>query len=575
MNLFNQYRDAVVAAVTGVFPTAELSKLTLEPPRDATHGDLSTNAAMILSGQLGKKPREIADAIKPELEKLEGVIKVDIAGPGFINMTLDAAIWRTVLPVILKQGKAFGDSQVGKSFGKVNVEYVSANPTGPLHIGHARGAVYGDSTARLLKKAGYDVTKEYYTNDAGAQVEILAKSAFLRYREACGDNIGEIPAGLYPGEYLIEVGQAIKAAHGENLKEGDPAIKKLAIEAMMKLIKQDLADLGIFHDVFTSEQSLHDRDMIAQSLKVLTEKGHVYNGVLEPPKGKKADDWEAKEQLLFRSTTFGDDMDRTIAKSDGKYTYFAGDLALTLDKIQRGFTTLVYMFGADHGGYVKRMEAIAAALSDKKTSVDIKLCQLVHLFKNGEPVRMSKRAGNFVTVRDVLDEVGKDILRFVMLMRKTDQDMEFDFDKVKEQSKENPVFYVQYAHARCKSLLRMAVEQAPQALKDSENPSEEIIALLNHPAEMTLIKQMAAWPRFVEQAAAAHEPHRVIYYLTELASAFHGLWNVGTSDADIRFILPDAPQQTTARLALARAMASVVASGLAVCGVEPVEELRG
>lgn len=315
--------------------------------------------------------------------------------------------------------------------------------------------------------------------------------------------------------------------------------------------------------------------MIAQSLKVLTEKGHVYNGVLEPPKGKKADDWEAKEQLLFRSTTFGDDMDRTIAKSDGKYTYFAGDLALTLDKIQRGFTTLVYMFGADHGGYVKRMEAIAAALSDKKTSVDIKLCQLVHLFKNGEPVRMSKRAGNFVTVRDVLDEVGKDILRFVMLMRKTDQDMEFDFDKVKEQSKENPVFYVQYAHARCKSLLRMAVEQAPQALKDSENPSEEIIALLNHPAEMTLIKQMAAWPRFVEQAAAAHEPHRVIYYLTELASAFHGLWNVGTSDADIRFILPDAPQQTTARLALARAMASVVASGLAVCGVEPVEELRG
>ncbi|MBN8543275.1 MAG: arginine--tRNA ligase [Alphaproteobacteria bacterium] len=570
MNIFNQYRDAVVQAVTSVFPNVDLTKLTLEPPRDASHGDLATNAAMILPGQTGKKPREIADAIKPELEKIKGVLKVDIAGPGFINMTLDVSAWRNVLPIILEQGTAFGDSQVGKHFGKVNVEYVSANPTGPLHIGHARGAVYGDALARLLLKAGYDVTKEYYINDAGGQVEVLAKSAFLRYREACGETIGEIPEGLYPGEYLKAAGETIKTQLGADVKEGDPRIKQIAIEEMMKLIKHDLADLGIFHDVFTSEAKLHADKMVDKAIDKLKAGGHIYRGVLEAPKGETPDDWEPEEQLLFRATEFGDDSDRTVEKANGARTYFAGDLGLTLDKINRGFTTLIYMFGADHGGYVKRMEAMTAALSDKTASVDIKLCQLVHLFKNGEPVRMSKRAGNFVTVRDVLDEVGKDILRFVMLMRKTNQDMEFDFDKVKEQSKENPVFYVQYAHARCKSLLRMAAEQAPDALNAAPD-----FSVLTHPAEMALIKKLAEWPRQVEQAAAAHEPHRIIYYLQELASAFHGLWNVGSTDAEIRFILPDAPQQTTARLALARAMANVVASGLAVCGVQPVEELRG
>lgn len=579
MNLFNIYRDAVTSVVHSVFPSVDLSKLTLEPPREASHGDLSTNVAMILPPQLGKKPRDIAEAIKPGLEKIEGVLKVEIAGPGFINITLDTSVWRKVLPIILQQGTAFGDSTMGTAAGKINVEYVSANPTGPLHIGHARGAIYGDALARLLQKAGYDVTKEYYVNDAGGQVEVLAKSAYLRYREACGEHIGEIPEGLYPGDYLKAAGQAIKAQLGENVKENDPRMARIAIDAMMTLIKNDLADLDIFHDVFTSEAKLHADKMVDKAIEKLKVGGHIYRGVLEAPKGETPEDWEAEEQLLFRATEFGDDSDRTVEKANGARTYFAGDLGLTLDKTQRGFTTLIYMFGADHGGYVKRMEAMTVALSDKKASVDIKLCQMVHLFKNGEPVRMSKRAGNFVTVRDVLDEVGKDILRFVMLMRKTNQDMEFDFEKVKEQSKENPVFYVQYAHARCKSLLRMAEEQMPQIFTSPQGGSCGLdipdFSLLNHPAELALIKKLAEWPRQVEQAAAAHEPHRITYYLQELAGAFHGLWNVGATDTQIRFILAEAPQQTAARLALARAMANVVASGLAVCGVQPVEELRG
>jgi arginyl-tRNA synthetase len=575
MNLFQTYRDAVLEAVEAIAPGFKTDAVTLEPPRDASHGDLSTNAAMVVGGQAKMKPRDFAEQLAEKLRSLSHVEKVDVAGPGFINITLAPQAWQAVVPAILSDGLSYGNSALGRGQ-HINVEYVSANPTGPLHIGHARGAVYGDAIARLLLKAGYKVTKEYYINDAGAQVDVLAKSLLLRYREACGEAIGEIPAGLYPGEYLKIAAQSLKASVGDRLlskpmAEQVDTARAFAIDAMMALIKHDLGDLDIHHDVFTSEAKLRAGGNIEKAIAILQEKGYAYRGVLEPPKGEVVEDWEPQEQLLLRSTEFGDDMDRTIQKSDGNYTYFAGDLALTMDKVARGYDTLIYMFGADHGGYVKRMEAAVAALSDKRVGIDIKLCQLVHLFKNGEPVRMSKRAGNFVTVRDVLDEVGKDILRFVMLMRKTNQDMEFDLDKVKEQSKDNPVFYVQYAHARAKSVLRMGAQQAPEAYAaiDAADAS-----LLTHPAEMALIKLLAGWPRLIEQAALAHEPHRILYYVQEVAAAFHGLWNAGQKETEIRMIQVDAPALTAARLALARAMTVVLASGLTTCGVEPVEELR-
>jgi arginyl-tRNA synthetase len=615
MNIFETYRNHVLAAVEAVLPGYKTDAITLEPPREAAHGDLSTNAAMVLAGQLkaaasssphrgearrgantdadlssqpptqpppdgGRSisPREIAEKIATQLRRVEGITEVTVAGAGFINITLTPDVWQAVIPAILEHGNSFGNSRIGASQ-RINVEYVSANPTGPLHIGHARGAVYGDALATLLMKAGYQVTREYYINDAGAQVEVLAKSALLRYREALGEEIGDIPAGLYPGEYLKGVGETLKAIYGRDLlRESEERqlilARDVAIEGMMALIKSDLADMGIHHDVFTSEAKLRRAGKIEEAIRKLEAKGYVYRGVLEAPKGEKVEDWEPQEQLLFKSTAFGDDADRTLAKADGAYTYFAGDIAYTMDKLSRQFDTLIYMFGADHGGYVKRMEASAAALSDNTVSVDIKLCQLVHLTKNGEPVRMSKRAGNFVTARDVLDEVGKDILRFVMLMRKTNADMDFDLAKVKEQSKDNPVFYVQYAHARAKSVLRLARNEMASAYHASENMDLLDVGLLNHPAELTLIKLLAGWPRLVEQAAVAHEPHRIIYYLEQLAAAFHGLWNVGSKDADIRFVQADAPALTAARLALARALTVVVASGLNVCGVDPVEELR-
>lgn len=546
--------------------------ITVEPPRDASHGDMSTNAAMVLAKPAQKKPRDVAELLVEQLKNLPSLTEIEIAGPGFINLRFANAYWLSLLPEILSHGNAYGDSDMGAGR-RVNVEYVSANPTGPLHIGHARGAVYGDALAALLAKAGYDVTKEYYINDAGAQVEVLAKSAYLRYREACGEEI-TIPEGLYPGDYLKPVGQHIKERLGENVEAGDPRIRQIAIDSMMDLIRKDLAELGVVHDVFTSEQQeLHDKGAIDVAVKALEAKGLMYRGVLEPPKGKTSEDWEPREQYLFKSTDFGDDVDRAIQKSDGSYTYFAADLALSQHKIARGFHDLIYIFGADHGGYKKRMEASIKALSDGKVRCIIKLCQLVHLMRAGEPVKMSKRAGNFETVRDVLEAVGKDILRFVMLMRKNDVDMEFDLEKVKEQSKDNPVFYVQYAHARAKSLHRLAGTEAPEALRLSKKPDGDLLALLEHPAELALVLQMAQFPRIIESAAAAHEPHRIAYYLHELAAAFHGLWQVGSKDADLRVIVPGNIQLTAARLTLASATASVIACGLSLLGVQAKDEL--
>ena len=573
MNIFETYRNHVLAVVETVAPGNNVAAITLEPPRDASHGDLSTNAAMVLAGQTKQKPRDIAEKIAEGLRAIENVESVEIAGPGFINIRLTSAVWQSVVPAILAEGTSFGNSRVGAGQ-KVNVEYVSANPTGPMHVGHARGAVYGDALATLLMKAGYNVTKEYYINDAGAQVEKVARSAYLRYREACGEAIGEIPEGLYPGEYMKAAGEAIRAAHNTKLmdvaeEEWLAICRPLALDAMLALIKQDLADLGIHHDVFTSEAALQKAKKIEEAIDALKDQGLIYRGVLEPPKGKTPDDWEAREQTLFRATAHGDDVDRPVQKSDASFTYFAGDLALAQDKIKRGFNHQILVLGADHGGYVKRLKAAVSALSDGTASCHVILCQLVHLFQNGEPFKMSKRAGTFITVRDVLDEVGKDILRFVMLMRKNDQDMDFDLAKVEEQSKDNPVFYVQYAHARAKSVLRMAAEQMPDAYEAAEKNAD--YALLVQPAELALIKLLAGWPRIIEQAAIAHEPHRIIYYLQELAATFHGMWS---KDAGVRFIQPEQPAVTAARLALARATTVVVASGLHVCGVQPVEELR-
>jgi len=586
MNLFQHFQaevtrqiDALVAE--GALPAGlDTSRLTVEPPRDTSHGDITTNAAMVLAKPAGMKPRDIADKLAAKLDALPDVTETAVAGPGFINMRLADDFWHARLAEILTTGTAYGDSDFGKAAGKVNVEYVSANPTGPLHVAHARGAVVGDVLARLLKKAGYDVTTEYYINDAGAQVETLARSAYLRYREALGETVDEIPEGMYPGEYLIPVGQALAEADGDKWLTAEedawlPYIREFTVARMMAQVKEDLAALGIQQDVYTSEKELVAAGAVDAVYKTLADRGLIYTGVLEPPKGKPApDDWEPRPQSLFRATQFGDDIDRPLKKSDGSWTYFSNDIANHLDKFKRGFTQMIDIFGADHGGYVKRMKAAVTAVSEGKAELDIKLCQMVHLMKNGEPMRMSKRAGNFVTLRDLIDEVGRDVVRFLMLTRKSDTQMEFDLVKAVEQSRENPVFYVQYAHARCRSVLRSAPDElagldtSPDALAGAD------LSLLADPAELDLVKIMAAWPRIIEQAAEAHEPHRVAFYLNDLASAFHGLWNKGNDDTSLRFLQADAPEVSRARMALVQATATVIASGLDVLGVVPVEELR-
>ena len=572
--------DGIVAALgaEGALPSGlDCGHVVVELPRDPRHGDLATNAAMVLAKPASKKPRDIADLLVPRLVALPEVAAADIAGPGFINLRLAPAAWHGELAAILAAGTAYGDSRAGGGE-KINVEYVSANPTGPMHVGHCRGAVVGDSLANLLAKAGYAVTREYYINDAGAQVQTLARSLHLRYREALGETIA-IPDGWYPGDYLVPVAQGIAKSDGDKWKNADEAtwfepFRQYAVAAMMDMIRDDLAALGIVHDVFFSEKTLHETGRIAEALADLEGRGLIYKGVLEPPKGKEPEDWEPREQTLFKATEYGDDTDRPLQKSDGQWTYFAADIAYHRDKMQRGFAHMVDVWGADHGGYIKRMKAAVAALSENKAELDVRITNLVKLMRAGEPVKMSKRSGSFVTLREVVDEVGRDVVRFMMLTQKPESPLDFDFQKVTEQSKDNPVFYVQYAHVRIRSVMRRAADEVPAIDTAVESLRGAALENLSHSAEFALVKQMALWPGVVENAARAHEPHRVAYFLYDLASAFHALWNQGTEAPELRFLIEENPELTRARLALLQGVAAVITSGLGVLGVEPVEEMR-
>jgi arginyl-tRNA synthetase len=581
MNLFSDIRTLVISALDQMVQSGDLpsgldtANVAVEPPRDPLHGDMATNAAMVLSKPAGLKPREIADKLALVLAADPRITTAEVAGPGFLNMRLAASVWQGVVGTALANGADFGRSDMGAGK-RVNVEYVSANPTGPLHVGHTRGAVFGDALASLLAYAGYDVTREYYINDGGAQVDVLARSVYLRYLEAHGQEV-QFADGTYPGEYLIEVGQKLKEKVGDAyVGTGEDVwlqeVREFATDQMLELIREDLAMLGVKMDHFFSEKSLYGTGRIEAAIENLRGKGLIYRGTLEPPKGKTPEDWEPREQTLFKSTEHGDDVDRPIMKSDGSWTYFAPDIAYHFDKVERGYDLLIDVFGADHGGYVKRMKAAVSALSDGKTPLDIKLTQLVKLYKNGEPFKMSKRAGTFVTLRDVVEQVGADVTRFVMLTRKNDANLDFDFDKVLEQSRENPVFYVQYAIARVNSVLRRAAE-AGIAVDDAVLQTADL-SKLSHDAEIGVARKIAEWPRLVEIAARTNEPHRVAFYLYELASDLHGLWNKGNDETSLRFIQEDDPATSQSKIALARAVSVVISAGLAILGVKPVDEMR-
>lgn len=581
MNLFSEIRTLVLAALEKMTADGNLPSglgfdaVAVEPPRDPLHGDMATNAAMVLAKPAGRKPRDIADMLAGVLAEDKRIIAADVAGPGFLNLRLAPVVWQSLVKDILEQGKDFGRSSVGKDQ-RVNVEYVSANPTGPLHVGHTRGAVFGDALASLLDYAGYAVTREYYINDGGAQVDVLARSVYLRYLEAHGREVA-FEDGTYPGDYLIPVGQALKDKVGaEFIDKGEQfwlaEVREFASTAMMEMIREDLALLGVKMDHFFSEKSLYGTGRIEATIDQLRAKGLIYEGVLEPPKGKKPEDWEPREQTLFKSTEHGDDVDRPVMKSDGSWTYFAPDIAYHGDKVDRGFDLLIDILGADHGGYVKRMKAAVSALSDGKVPLEVKLTQLVRLYKDDEPFKMSKRAGTFVTLRDVIDQVGADVTRFVMLTRKNDAPLDFDFDKVLEQSRENPVFYVQYAHARVCSVLRRAAE-AGIAVEDGALQSADF-TLISHKAELSVAKKLAEWPRLIEIAARTNEPHRVAFYLYELASELHALWNKGNDEPALRFVQEDDAATSQAKIALARAVSVVISAGLAILGVTPAEEMR-
>jgi arginyl-tRNA synthetase len=593
-NIFAAILDRVRAAndalaEEGVLPRGiDQSRIVVEPPRDAAHGDMATNAAMVLAKDAGRKPRDLAEAIAAKLRADALVAKAEVAGPGFINLTLEPAAWIGALRVVLEAGADYGRSSLGQG-APVNVEYVSANPTGPMHVGHCRGAVFGDALANLLAFSGYKVTREYYINDAGAQVDVLARSAFLRYREALGETIGAIPEGFYPGDYLKPVGEELAADYGATLKDKPeaewlPIVRSRAIDMMMADIRNDLMSLAVAQDVFFSERSLIDgpRDQVGETIAALRRAGYVYEGRLPPPKGAPIEDWEDREQTLFRATDFGDDVDRPLMKSDGSYTYFASDIAYHKNKVDRGFPTMIDVWGADHGGYIKRVQAavkaVRAITNAPMAELDVKIVQLVRLLRGGEPVKMSKRAGEFVTLREVVDEVGKDPVRFMMLYRKNDAVLDFDLAKVIEQSRDNPVFYVQYGHARGQSVFRNAREVVPD-LPEDKTARAAVLAggaldRLDDTGELALMRRLALYPRLVEAAAMAHEPHRVAFYLYELASDFHAQWNRGKDAPHLRFIIQNDPQITVARLALVQGVVTVLASGLGMLGVEAPEEMR-
>ncbi|NSZ17081.1 arginine--tRNA ligase [Agrobacterium vitis] len=585
MNLFADFENRIKTALETLDlvkeKRSELSfdRIVVEPPRDASHGDAATNAAMVLAKPLGVSPRGLADLIGEKLKEDADIAEVSVAGPGFLNIRLSVAYWQRLLANVIAEGTDFGRSKTGAGR-KVNVEYVSANPTGPMHVGHCRGAVVGDALANLLAFAGYGVTKEYYINDAGSQIDVLARSVFLRYREALGETVGEIPAGLYPGDYLIPVGEALAQEYGVRLhnmpeEQWMEIVKDRAIDAMMVMIREDLAALNVHHDLFYSERQLHANGAAAirTAINDLTFKGHVYRGTLPPPKGQLPEDWEDREQTLFRSTEVGDDIDRPLIKSDGSYTYFAADVAYFKDKYDRGFDRMIYVLGADHGGYVKRLEAVAKAVSEGKAKLTVLLCQLVKLYRDGEPVKMSKRSGDFVTLRDVVEEVGRDSVRFMMLYRKSSETLDFDFAKVTEQSKDNPVFYVQYAHARCMSIFR----QAREAFGDIDLSPDVLGAAvtgITEPSEVQLIAKLAEYPRIIEASAQSMEPHRIAFYLYDLASSFHAHWNKGKDQPELRFVNDKNRQSSLARLGLVHAVASVLQSGLAITGTDAPQEMR-
>ncbi|MEO1746590.1 MAG: arginine--tRNA ligase [Pseudomonadota bacterium] len=581
MNIFEHFRARIAAAVgefdlpADVVSALPVERITVEPPRDAAHGDIATNAAMVLSKAAGAKPRDLAEQLVALLKGDADVDHAEVAGPGFINLRLSPAFWHAQLHSVLDAGADYGRANL-KNASKINVEYVSANPTGPMHVGHCRGAVVGDVLANLLAFAGHDITKEYYINDAGSQIDVLARSALLRYREALGEDIGDIPEGLYPGEYLVPVGAALKTEFGDALATMTEAaaldeVKPRVIDAMMAMIRDDLAALNVHHDVFFSERGLHagNGSRIRSAINELVMKGHVYKGKLPPPKGQVPDDWEDREQTLFKSTEVGDDQDRPLIKSDGSFTYFAADVAYFYDKFGRGFDETIFILGADHGGYVKRMEALAKAVSEGSVQMTILLCQLVKLFKNGEQFKMSKRSGQFVTLRDVVDEVGRDAVRFMMVYRKNSEPLDFDFDKVTEQSKDNPVFYVQYASARCHSVYRQAAEQFGGVAPPPGN-----LEALTDEGELAIIRKLAEYPRLIDAAANTREPHRIAFYLYDLASMFHAHWNRGSGEEALRFVKVNNPSLTSARLALVQGVLNVLTSGLTLLGVEAPREMR-